>query len=76
MRSPLTRTVATPCYRAPEVIMSRGSYSSAIDMWSIGCIFAELLHRIVRPGNNITPSLQVAPLFSVTWNIPPTPAVG
>jgi len=76
MRTPLTRTVATPCYRAPEVIMSRGSYSSAIDMWSIGCIFAELLQRIVRPGSNITPSLQIAPLFSVTWGGQLTPKEG
>lgn len=41
--SPLTRAVATPCYRAPEVVMSRGGYTSSIDMWSLGCIFAELL---------------------------------
>lgn len=29
---PLTRMVSTPCYRAPEVVMCRGGYSSAIDM--------------------------------------------
>uniref|UniRef100_A0A061SNS9 Mitogen-activated protein kinase 2 n=2 Tax=Tetraselmis sp. GSL018 TaxID=582737 RepID=A0A061SNS9_9CHLO len=76
MQSPLTRTVATPCYRAPEVIMSRGSYSSAIDMWSVGCIFGELLQRVVHTGGNFNPSLQVAPLFSVTWSIPLTPEPG
>ncbi|EFJ19657.1 MAP kinase [Selaginella moellendorffii] len=31
--------VVTPSYRAPEVIMSRGQYSSSIDIWSLGCIF-------------------------------------
>lgn len=46
LASPLTRMVATPCYRAPEVVMSRGGYTSAIDMWSAGCIFGELLHRV------------------------------
>lgn len=30
--TPLTRVVCTPCYRAPEVVMSRGGYSSAMDM--------------------------------------------
>lgn len=76
LQAPLTRTVATPCYRAPEVIMSRGNYSSAIDMWSIGCIFGELLQRIVPNGGNITPYLQVMPLFAVTWEIPLTPLPG
>jgi serine/threonine protein kinase len=46
LASPLTRMVATPCYRAPEVVMSRGGYTAAIDMWSAGCIFGELLHRV------------------------------
>jgi len=41
--APLTRVVATPCYRAPEVVMSRGGYSAAIDAWSLGCVFGELL---------------------------------
>ncbi len=28
--------------------MSRGGYTSAIDLWSLGCIFGELLTRVVR----------------------------
>jgi serine/threonine protein kinase len=32
-KAPLTRMVCTPCYRAPEVVMSRGVYTQAIDMW-------------------------------------------
>lgn len=39
----LTEYVATRWYRAPEIMLSYRSYSKAIDMWSIGCIFAELL---------------------------------
>ena len=31
-------------YRAPEVGLCRGSYSQAIDVFSVGCILAELLH--------------------------------
>ncbi|GAA5965349.1 hypothetical protein JCM3765_004867, partial [Sporobolomyces pararoseus] len=30
-------------YRAPELIFSNSSYGHAIDMWSVGCVFAELL---------------------------------
>ena len=41
----LTTYVVTRWYRAPELILACGSYSSAIDMWSIGCIFAEMLTR-------------------------------
>ncbi|KAJ3305960.1 Mitogen-activated protein kinase [Kappamyces sp. JEL0829] len=42
---PLTNTeyVATRYYRAPEVVLSPKHYSKAIDMWSVGCIFGEML---------------------------------
>lgn len=30
-----------------QVVMSRGGYTSAIDIWSLGCIFGELLTRVV-----------------------------
>lgn len=39
--------------------MSRGGYSSAIDMWSLGCIFGELLQRVAYLGKASTPHLQV-----------------
>lgn len=74
-QSPLTVMVATPCYRAPEVVMSRGGYTSAIDMWSLGCIFGELLQRVRRVGSASTPHLHVAPLFAM-HGIPTTPQSG
>lgn len=30
-------------YRAPEILLGATTYSTAVDMWSVGCIFAELL---------------------------------
>lgn len=39
----LTDNVVTIWYRAPELLYGNKKYSSKIDMWSIGCIFAELL---------------------------------
>ena len=43
--------VVTRWYRAPEVIFERGAYSRAVDIWSAGCIFAELiLRKALFPG--------------------------
>ena len=41
----LTEYVITRWYRAPEVILCPSEYTKAVDVWSIGCIFAELLGR-------------------------------
>ncbi|EZF28407.1 CMGC/MAPK protein kinase, partial [Trichophyton interdigitale H6] len=39
----MTEYVATRWYRAPEIMLSFPSYTKAIDVWSVGCILAELL---------------------------------
>lgn len=43
MKRQLTGHVVTRWYRAPELILLEKDYGTAIDMWSVGCIFAELL---------------------------------
>lgn len=43
--SNLTQLVVTLWYRAPELLLGAKTYDGAIDMWSIGCIFGELLTR-------------------------------
>jgi len=43
-QEPLTAYVVTRWYRAPEVMMCDGSYDLAADMWSVGCIFAEMMN--------------------------------
>ena len=43
--SKMTDYVATRWYRAPEVLLTFKKYTEAMDMWSVGCIFAELLLR-------------------------------
>eukprot|EP00775_Hariotina_reticulata_P006093 gene6093-6331_t len=40
-----TDKVVTLWYRAPELLLGVSSYSAAIDMWSVGCIFAEMVNR-------------------------------
>lgn len=41
----MTDYVATRWYRAPEVLLTFKKYTAAMDMWSVGCIFGELLLR-------------------------------
>ena len=40
-----THEVVTLWYRAPEVLLGSKVYSTAVDVWSLGCIFFELTHR-------------------------------
>ncbi|GAB2221334.1 hypothetical protein Droror1_Dr00012509 [Drosera rotundifolia] len=40
---PYTSLVVTLWYRAPELLLGAKEYSTAVDMWSVGCIMAELL---------------------------------
>jgi serine/threonine protein kinase len=43
----LSEYVVTRAYRAPEVMARPRRYDTKIDIWSVGCIFAELLFRCV-----------------------------
>ena len=48
---PLTSRVVTLWYRAPELLLGATEYGAAIDMWSTGCILAELLvGKPIMPG--------------------------
>ncbi|XP_065840064.1 mitogen-activated protein kinase 9-like [Oscarella lobularis] len=48
----MTPYVVTRYYRAPEVILGMG-YKSNVDVWAIGCIFAELVRgQILFPGSD------------------------
>jgi len=42
---PYTHMVVTLWYRAPELLLGAKTYSTPIDMWSLGCIMGELLQR-------------------------------
>ena len=49
----LTDYVATRWYRAPEILLGSTKYSKAVDMWSLGCIIAEMLHgKPTFPGTS------------------------
>jgi len=50
---PYTNRVITLWYRPPELLLGATMYGPAIDLWSAGCIFAELLQRKpILPGKN------------------------
>ncbi|XP_061411605.1 uncharacterized protein LOC133345127 isoform X2 [Lethenteron reissneri] len=45
--------VVTLWYRAPEILLGCKYYSTAVDVWSLGCIFAEMLtRRALFPGDS------------------------
>ncbi|KAI5360740.1 Putative serine/threonine-protein kinase, active [Septoria linicola] len=41
----LTQLVVTLWYRSPELLLGTTTYDSSVDIWSLGCIFGELLTR-------------------------------
>ncbi|CAG8434392.1 1977_t:CDS:2 [Ambispora gerdemannii] len=42
----MSSQVVTLWYRAPELILGTQQYGTAVDIWSVGCIFAELMLRV------------------------------
>lgn len=58
--SQLTEYVATRWYRAPEIMLSASQYSTAIDVWSVGCILAEMLtYKPLFPGKDYIQQLKL-----------------
>eukprot|EP00401_Gymnodinium_catenatum_P053400 CAMPEP_0117473404 /NCGR_PEP_ID=MMETSP0784-20121206/8755_1 /TAXON_ID=39447 /ORGANISM="" /LENGTH=403 /DNA_ID=CAMNT_0005267605 /DNA_START=39 /DNA_END=1250 /DNA_ORIENTATION=+ len=57
---PMTEYICTRWYRAPEVLSSWQDFGKPIDIWSVGCIFAEMLRRkALFPGKNTQHQLQL-----------------
>jgi mitogen-activated protein kinase 1/3 len=51
----MTEYVATRWYRAPEIMLTFKEYTKAIDVWSVGCILAEMLSgKPLFPGKDCT----------------------
>lgn len=64
----LTSHVVTRYYRAPEIILLVRKYTEAIDVWSVGCIYAEMLQTL--PSNDVQ---KRGPLFPGSCSFPLSP---
>ncbi|KAI9874379.1 MAG: hypothetical protein M1830_009805 [Pleopsidium flavum] len=67
----MTQLVVTLWYRAPELLLGAETYGAEVDMWSIGCIFGELLTKepLLQGKNEVGQLSKVAydfPLCSVS----------
>lgn len=65
---PLTSCVGTRWFRAPELLYGSTSYGMEVDLWSLGCIFAELFSlEPIFPGTSDID--QLARIFNVLGNL-------
>ncbi|CAE6971825.1 Mapk3 [Symbiodinium sp. CCMP2592] len=54
-----TDYVGTRWYRAPEVLLEAFTHTSSVDIWSLGCVLAELTgRRVLFPGNSSVDQLK------------------
>eukprot|EP01067_Filipodium_phascolosomae_P001000 Filipodium_phascolosomae@DN1694_c0_g1_i1.p1 len=70
LKKQLTGHVVTRWYRAPELILLQERYTDAIDVWSVGCIFAELLNMM---KGNVQFHSDRGPLFPGSSCFPLSP---
>jgi len=68
LKKNLTGHVVTRWYRAPELILLQENYTEAIDVWSVGCIYAELLGML--EGTHV---MDRGPLFPGSSCFPLSP---
>lgn len=45
-----THEVVTLWYRAPEILLGSKLYSTSVDIWSLGCVFAEMVSLVAFGG--------------------------
>lgn len=56
----MTEYVVTRWYRAPELLLNCSEYTGAIDIWSVGCILGEIIHRQpLFPGRDYVHQLKL-----------------
>lgn len=61
----MTDYVATRWYRAPEILVGSTKYTKGVDMWAIGCIFAEMLiNKPLFPGSSTINQLSKVVAFT------------
>ncbi|XP_045789930.1 protein IMPAIRED IN BABA-INDUCED STERILITY 1-like isoform X2 [Trifolium pratense] len=68
-KQPLTSRVVTLWYRPPELLFGSTDYGPSVDIWSVGCVFAELLvgKPILKGRTEV-----VIPIFSKCMHFSPS----
>jgi len=64
----LTRDIATLWYRPPELMLGDDKYLISADIWSVGCIMAEMINK--KPL--FTGTSQISQLYAI-WKVLGTP---
>lgn len=66
-----THEVVTLWYRSPEILLGGRQYSTGVDMWSVGCIFAEMCTRkALFPGDS-----EIDEIFKIFRSVPYSPVL-
>lgn len=67
----MTEYVVTRWYRAPELLLNCSEYTSAIDIWSVGCILMEIVRREpLFPGKDYVQQLAlITEVFVLSLNL-------
>ena len=63
----MTQLVVTLWYRSPELLLGAEKYAEGVDMWSVGCIFGELLSKepLLQGKNEVDQLSQIFALCGI-----------
>ncbi len=67
-RRPLTNIGSSLCYRSPELLLGKTSYGTEVDMWSFGCLLAQLIS-----GTPLLLGRDIADHLDKTWRLVGSP---
>lgn len=58
-------------YRSPEILLGAKTYSTPVDIWSIGCIFVEMVnHRPLFPGDSVRRTARLRGFIVLRGRLP------
>ncbi|GFP95358.1 cell division control protein 2 homolog a [Phtheirospermum japonicum] len=70
-----TTQVVTLSYKAPEILLG-APYSRAVDIWSVGCIFSEMVEKYVLFGGTVDTAIPNPPALSLEASVPKLDSLG
>lgn len=66
----LTVHIGDPCYRAPELLLGASEYDTSVDLWSLGCLIAEIYYgkKLFEGKNNVEVFASVIKIIGTPTN--------